>query len=279
MTRRKRDSGARWGVALLVCFGATHVARAQGSDVLLAHPEAPVTSVGWRGQVRGTVALRIPVIDPVAHHGIGLAIEPLVELHNEVGSDQPLPNENWRGRLAIATWWERRHEDRSLRHGYLGLAVQHESDHQTARSGAGVDALQLNDLTIRGGMTLAPRAWGVHVRAEARVLAISCTRVASGCRDFHGSASAGGAVDVAFDLGANVSEPTRWYFVSALHLGGIVAHRAIVGEGRAILQAGFWKQTPFGRWQLVGLVWLGHDVGFDRARSVTQAGAAIRWAP
>jgi hypothetical protein len=268
-----------WPILFVVYVAWTPLAQAQGEDVLLAHPEAPTTSVGWRGHVRGQVSVRIPIVVAAAHRGFCLSIEPLVELHNDAGSDQPLPNESWRGRLALVTHWERRDDDALARLRYVAFAVQHESDHQTARSGAGVDALQLNALALRAGTTLAPHDWGFHLRAEIDALVISCTRVASSCDSFRGSGSVGGSLDAALDLGAGVVKPTRWYFVTALHVGGVFRHDALVAERRAILQAGVWRATGYGRWQLLAFAWVGNDVGFGRARTVYQGGAAIRWSP
>lgn len=257
------------------------VAEAQAAadtELLSAHPERDVAAVYYRGAMRGVVALRVPLLSPERHGGFGLRVLPLIELHNDPGSTQPLPNQNWRGRLALASVFERAYTARVLHRVDAALLVQHESDHETARTGVGDDALQLNDLAMRGGVELAFGESVLRFGGEGRVFAISCTRVELGCENFRGSSSVGASLDVVFDMGGAAEPPAGFRFFAALHAGGILGRGELAAEGRGILQLGARVRAETGLFQLFLVGLAGNEVGFDRTQRVLQGGGGVGYA-
>jgi hypothetical protein len=247
--------------------------------MLAAHPDAPWVTVAWRGQLRGTVAADIRPLFP-ARRGFTVRILPLIELHNARGSDEPLPNEAWRGKLALEAGWLWSAASTAARQRlHVAIALAHESDHNTARAEPDVDptALQLNELSLRVVWTVATRAVVLRSRADLRGLAISCTDLSSSCSNFEGAASFGADADVVLDFAPSMNG--AWFPFVSTHGGGIVPNGDLVPEWRLVLHAGVYTRGSSGVWALYGLGLVGHDVGIDRADRVARFGGGIRWSP
>lgn len=261
---------------------ATEVAEARTyepqSQWLSASPDAPQMAFFWSGHLRARLSARIPLLGGLQEPGFWVALLPLVELQNQDGSDQALPNENWRGRASLQggwTWGENVAEPRYT----LGLAVEHESDHATDREGAPGVSLQLNDLALLGSVQRPRPRLVVRLDLEAVAYVISCTNIEATCRDFEGSASFGGGADLALDAGG--AEPVRgkWYVFGSVHGGGIVPNGDVIRELRTALNFGVWTRTRFGLWQIYALGFFGNEVGIDRGDTVVQGGVGVRWVP
>ena len=128
-------------------------ALAPQSHWLSASPDAPQLAFYWSGHLRARLSARIPFIGGLQEPGFSMALLPLVELQNQDGSDQALPNENWRGRLSVQGAWTWGDEP-DLPRFSLGGAVEHESDHATARTDAPDVSLQLNDVALLGAVQI-----------------------------------------------------------------------------------------------------------------------------
>jgi hypothetical protein len=248
------------------------------SDGLLlsASPDAPTTGLAWRGALRGTLGLEVPVVQNAQEGGFNIHIAPLVELHNDRGSTQPLPNENWRGRLAIEASWMSVSDPELARWIAFGAGVEHESDHATARLGAPLTSLQLNDFFARtfGGSRLGKATVTGSLKAQG--LVISCTRLDALCEDFRGSASFGAAVDGMVSGGRWLGDFRPF---ASLHGSWVAPHRSLIEEKRLVIHLGFWERAPTGLWQFFALGFLGNDVGIGRAEEDAQLGIGVRWAP
>jgi len=178
------------------------------------------------------------------HHSC--ANRPLIQLQNQDGSDQALPNENWRGRLSLQGAWTWGDDPGAPRFS-IGGAIEHESDHATARAEAPNVSLQLNDVALLGAVQVPKPRLMIRLDMQAVTYVISCTDVQAACADFAGS--------------------------------GIVPNDDMIRELRTSLNFGVWSRSRLGMWQLYALVFFGNDVGIDRGNTVTQGGLGIRWVP
>ena len=271
-------------LSTVAIFGGVDSAGAEEPEIkppqaqnLTANPDGPGVSFLWRGHLRGTVSIPVPVYGRPQRAGLYFAIPLLLEVYNAAGSDQILPNEGWRGVLGVQGGWVWGLDPTESRF-YLGGAAIHESDHATASIDAPIDVLVLNEFTLLGAIQIPKPRLLIRFELQARALAFSCTRQVANCSDiFSGSPSFGGETDLILDLGGAEPLPRRWYFFSAVHLGGIVPNRDVIRELRAELHAGVYVPVRMGLWQLFALGFFGNDVGIDRANVVYQAGAAVRW--
>ncbi len=246
------------------------------SHLLSANPDTPGVTFMWRGQLRGTLAARVPLVGRPQRPGLMMAIVPLIELYNQQGSGEVLPNEGWRGQLGLSAGWlwgERPTERRYLLGGY----VRHESDHATAGTDAPSEALQFNEVTLLGAVQLPQPRLMVRVEVRARALFSSCTDIQSTCRGIKGDGSFGSEVDLILDLGG--AEPIRkhWYFFSSVHGAGVVPNGQVIRELRTTLHVGVYVPVKFGVWELFGLGFFGNDIGIYRGDTVYQGGAGARW--
>ncbi len=244
---------------------------------LLAHPETPVVSLSFRNTLRASVGLTIPAVLEDEHDGWGFYIPILVELHNSPGSDQGLPNENWRAFLALDATYRLWVNSPQLRRVDFGFAVQHQSDHHTGRDNGGLGQLQLNDLRFRTELLFpVGESAGFLLVSELRAFGVSCTREYQ-CGTFRGDFSFGGAVDVLFDLHAADSEFQGWSWYLSLHASGIVPNKLVIEERRFVMVTGARHLGPLGQWQLFATLWYGSAVGINRFETVLQGGGGFRW--
>jgi hypothetical protein len=248
------------------------------SHELSASPDAPQMAFYWSGHLRARLSARIPFIGGLQEPGFSMALLPLIELQNQDGSDQALPNENWRGRLSIQGAWTWGDEP-DLPRFSLGGAIEHESDHATARSDAPDVSLQLNDVVLLGAVQIPKPRLMIRLDMQAITYVISCTDLESACRDFSGSTSFGGIADLMLDAGGARPVKGKWYMFGSVHGAGIVPNDDMVRELRTSLNFGVWTRSRLGMWQFYALGFFGNEVGIDRANTVTQGGVGVRWVP
>ena len=244
---------------------------------LLAHPETPVVSLNFRNTLRASVGVTIPVLLEDENQGWGFYVPALVELHNGPGSDQGLPNENWRAFLALDATYRAYFDNPRLRRIDIGIAVQHQSDHHTGRDNGGLGQLQINDIRVRTELLMPVGAnAGFLLAGEVRALGVSCTREYQ-CGTFLGDFSFGGALDLMFDLHADDPTFQGWSWYASIHGGGIVPNKLVIKEQRLIILTGARHVGPLGQWQLFATFWYGNAVGINRFETVLQGGGGFRW--
>jgi hypothetical protein len=253
-------------------------ALAPQAERLSASPDAPQIAFFWSGHLRARLSARIPFIGGLQEQGYSMALLPLVELQNQDGSDQALPNENWRGRLSLQGAWTWG-EDPAAPRFSLGGAVEHESDHATARADAPDVSLQLNDVALLGAVQIPKPRLMIRTDMQAVTYVISCTDINASCLDFAGSTSFGGIVDLVLDAGGARPVKGKWYVFGSVNGAGIVPNGDMIRELRTSLNFGVWSRSRLGMWQFYALGFFGNDVGIDRANTVTQGGIGVRWVP
>jgi hypothetical protein len=248
------------------------------SQWLSASPDAPQIAFFWSGHLRARLSARIPFIGGLQEPGFSMALLPLIELQNQDGSDQALPNENWRGRLSLQGAWTWG-DDASAPRYSLGGAIEHESDHATARADAPDVSLQLNDVALLGAVQIPKPRLMIRLDMQGVTYVISCTNIESACRDFEGSTSFGGIADLMLDAGGARPVKGKWYIFGSVHGAGIVPNGDMVRELRTSLNFGVWTRSRLGMWQFYALGFFGNEVGIDRGNTVTQGGVGVRWVP
>jgi hypothetical protein len=248
------------------------------SQWLSASPDAPQIAFFWAGHLRGRLSARIPFIGGLQEPGFSMALLPLIELQNQDGSDQALPNENWRGRLSLQGAWTWGDDPAAPRFS-LGGAIEHESDHATARTDAPDVSLQLNDVALLGAVQIPKPRLMIRLDMQAVTYVISCTDINAACLDFAGSTSFGGIADLMLDAGGARPVKGKWYVFGSVHGAGIVPNGDMIRELRTSLNFGVWSRSRLGMWQLYALGFFGNEVGIDRGNTVTQGGLGVRWVP
>jgi len=262
---------------LAMVLGGDRAARAdphEGGEALSASPDAPASGLAWRGYMRGTVGAALPIVRP----GAGawrLELLPLIELHNTRGD--AFPNHLWRGRLALGA------TVRATPSVAVSVLLEHESDHRTASGGTPPTGwLVLNDLGLRVSW-LAPASFTLLVRGTARTHFLTCTVDHLECATdlgLEGSLGVSGTVEAIVDAAHSEGDAPGLTPFAAILAEALAPSDRIVGEARLVVNAGVTALSrETGRWQLLGIAWLGNDVGFRRERRVAHVGAAVRWSP
>lgn len=261
----------------MLAFTAAEPAFAE-SDLSLAeaNPENPVIGTAYRGAVRARMGIRIPVLLPGSHDGWGLRMVPFIEIHNDPGSSQPLPSDNWRARARIVGSWERQYES-WLSSVWVGFGIEHESDHRTAPGDDGRNVLVLNDLLGSAGVSIAPRRGELWLRTEARAYFATCTAHQRDCFDSSRSSSFGSTYELVYRVGRRGAGADAFRFFTSIHGSFIVGRGEIIDERRAVAHLGTMARRETGLWQIYGIAWVGNDVGIDRQDRVYHAGAAFAW--
>lgn len=260
----------------LLCLGSVAAADAPVSDapVVSADPNAPRFGLMFRGAMRAQLGADLTLLGDDATPGLVLSLSPLVELHEPSGSDQVLPSQYWRARVALALghgWQADAHRYR------LSAALEHESDHETAHEYSRAGFLTQNALRVSGDARWVLGALRLWVMPALRVYALSCTRDRERCTDFKGDASFGAQLDVTLDAAA-------WAFASLVPFVGVssvgvLGRQRVLGESHAALHLGVWTGTPALLFQAFGLAYLGNDVGITRGLRVAQIGLGLSLSP
>ena len=267
---------ARWllGPALLalapITLARAGALAADEARVLSADPNVPVFGVAYRGAARATLGSPIRPVSGAS--GFQLALVPLLELHDRVGSSEAIPFENWRGRIEVHAGW-RVERQRYVLTGWLG--VEHESDHPTVWQPPypTTSYFTLNSAVLRGELTVPLGAFHLSAAVIERLYVDACTSVAPRCNRAFGDGSRTfeqgfEAVADGWDGGGEAPRPFAALAVSAL-IGAGRAH----SERRLVLRAGVRiRQREVGLWQAYGMALFGNDVGLYRNDTVTQLG-------
>ncbi len=281
------DAGWRWsrlmaGRAIVLALVLTGPVVAQTPSplerarLMSASPDTPLFSFAHRGSLRATLGGELPVVGARGRDPMTLQVVPFIELHNRRGSDVLLPNEQWRGRLAVEMW---RTESAGVLPWEVGLAVEHESDHDTARGDSDYRFLGLNDVAARGLVVVPLGSVALSVSGDLRLMVWSCNRLATPCADFEGATTLGAALGIVADLRATASGGWRPFL--AVDLSGLVAQDSVAAERRVVGQAGIWTLSRRAMWQLVVMGLAGNEVGMRRTSVSGEAGVGVRfgWFP
>ncbi|MDD9933479.1 MAG: hypothetical protein OXT09_07750 [Myxococcales bacterium] len=260
----------RFAIVLLLAT-ATPLRADDAADprALEADPDRPRISLFYRGALRGTLGLRLPLFG--ARPGWSAHLTPMIELHEPPGSDQPLPNQHWRGLLSagVEHGWGERERYR------LGLGIAHESDHETAHEFSAPGFLALNLFELPAGASFDLGLLELGASATPRLYVLSCTRLAAPCEDLEGSTALGG------QLGINLRVPTPLLFglqpFAALAASGILGSGQVHDERRLALRGGVYLEVAHGTLELYLLGFFGHDVGVTRDDELSQLGGGVAW--
>ena len=259
---------------LSVSLASSPIAAQQSVDVnrVSADPDHTRLSLFYRGALRATLGLSLPLWIADDDEGFSVALAPMIELHEPPGSNQPLPNQYWRGLLSL----EGRYTIVAVSGKYgVGLGLAHESDHETAHeySTPGFLALNLIAGTLWASFELGPLR--LEPRVTPMLYVLSCTERDAPCRDLAGSTAVGGHLQLA----AHTSEPALWRlhpFV-ALATSGIVGNGLVHTEQRLSVRAGVYLPVRHGTLTLSVLGFFGHDVGITRRDKLSQLGGGVSW--
>lgn len=244
--------------------------------MLSASPDAPVVSLGWRSQLRGTVGVRLPIVGDLAGTGFLLQLPALIELHNLTA--QAIPWQYWRGRLVLEAIYRREAALGARRAAFAGtFAVEHESDHS---SDGHPGFVNLNSASLRGEFTVVLGRHALTTSRFTRLHFLTCTVDATTCGDYGGTGGSRtfeAATDVIFDGTLVAGHPYRSF--AALHGAWLVHNGLATMERRVVVETGVAVRAGArGLYPLYFTALFGNDVGYYRgAREVTQAGLGLRW--
>lgn len=248
---------------------------AERTRALDASTEASQFGVEWRGAARARFGAELPLAGERLTTPLALTLTPLLELHNAPHPDAAVPNESWRGRFDLEGWWRVSATRRRVHE--LGLALEHESDHDTARVDSLPWFLSLNDVALLGAHFVDLGRVRFRLATSLRYYVFTCTRITACDEPGDGASTVGGAVAVSAALGGPARHTTPFV---AYELAGLAARLDVHDEARLVAHLGVARDgARTGLWQVYGLGFLGNDVGLRRHRSVAQLGVGVRWAP
>jgi len=242
---------------------------------LMAHTETAAIGLVFRDGMRGRIGGRIPMMRE-GDNGFGMYLTAMVELHNELTSDQILPNENWRAYVELEFTWRKSWQAGVVRQMDVALSLEHESDHWTGREDGGIGQLNINNVRTRVSLLMPVGDSAFVLATAARTYIASCSQEPR-CGDFSGNMAWGGSIDLLWDLYAGIPDFHGWSFFTSLHLAGIVPAGKMSGEARAVLHVGGRHTSSIGQWQVFGIFWAGNTVGIDRAHQTINGGGGFRY--
>jgi hypothetical protein len=270
---------------VLVC-ALSEIGRAGPPDpatearLLSADPDAPLSSLGWRGALRGGFGARLMLVEDDWAHGFWLSLSGHVELYN-TSPFNFVPYQYWRGRVALEPGYRRTlFRARVPAVWSVSLPIEHESDHPTVDASSSVGFVNLNSIAARGDLSLALRGNYLTMGLMTRLHFLTCTADPFVC----GNAGGGGGsrafeavADVVFD--GEIRPWTRWRYFAAIYASWLVGHQLAATEVRVVIDTGFWIRTQHrGLVRLYATLLAGNEVGYARAtdRGITWGGA-VRW--
>lgn len=241
-----------------------------------ADPNAAESVLEYRNGARGKLALEVPFVGRRGTDDVwALQLVPQIELLNRGDADfRWLPNESWRGRASLELWTRL---DTGTAQRWDGvLAVDHESNHDSSRTGSRVGFLSLNDVAV--GLVHRRRLGGAAFssRTTAELYFLSCSELEPVCESTSGSISFGARAELSLDLAGYEPEP-GWHGYTVLAASGVVPNGRLVAERRASLRVGVWTEAETGFWRLFLSASAGSDVGMDRARDNTGFGLGMSY--
>jgi hypothetical protein len=277
----RRPAGALSGGSLLLAAVLAldpAAARAQsGGDDLRrsgassADPNTPAFGLSYRGSLRAQLGASLPLWITPRRSGVIFSLNPLLELHEPARSPQLVPSEYWRARVSLAggAFWA---SEQTL---YLiALALEHESDHETAHAYSHPGFLAQNAVALLAQGNLRHSGLVLRLSPYLRVYVLSCTRERSVCKNFAGDSAFGAQLDATLEApGFALSELVPFLSASGF---GVLPHAAVRGESHLELHLGFLYSSRFLLMQLFALGYFGNDVGITRAQQVVQLGVGTR---
>lgn len=237
-----------------------------------ADTEAPRFGATYRGAARARFGATLPVYIPERSGGVRLTLGPLLELHNDPKPASWLPSENWRAKLRVAASYRFRQTDAFTD---VGFALEHESDHTTARFDPDAEPwfLSLNDLALEGRRFQSWGALTLYANLALRMYVATCTRLLSCDRSFDGDTTWGSAGNL------TLTTPLQWASLHpffALHAAHIAPHGVAIAERRLVLHGGIWGNSANLGFEFYVLGFWGNDTGFRRGDTVYQLGLGTR---
>ena len=267
---------AAWLLALSAAVPSVASSQSNARDLrrataISADPNTPTFGLGWRNAVRGQLGATLPLWASPESEGLVFALSPLIELHEPARSPQALPSQYWRARVTLSGAVVIVTDSAAYR---IGLALEHESDHETAHAYSSPGFLALNAATLGALASFQAGDFALSVAPSARMYVASCTRERSACRNFQGAASAGGQLDLTLSApGLDLWELVPFASASGF---GVLPHAAIGGETHVEVHLGLAYEARFLLIQLFALGYFGNDVGITRMQRVTQFGGGLR---
>jgi hypothetical protein len=278
--RSRRPAAASIGGLLLLAavLALASAARAQtsGDDLRRsgassADPNTPAFGLSYRGSPRAQLGASLPLWISPQRSGAIFSLNPLLELHEPASSAQLVPSQYWRARVSLAggAFWACEH---SL---YLiALALEHESDHETAHAYSRPGFLAQNALALQGQGNFQLEGLTLRLSPYLRAYVLSCTRERAVCKNFAGDSAFGAQLDATLEA-PRFALLTLVPFLSASGFG-VLPHAAVRGESHLELHLGFLYTSRFLLMQLFALGYFGNDVGIARAERVVQLGVGTR---
>jgi hypothetical protein len=238
---------------------------------LSADPNTPTFGLALRGTLRAQLGASLPLWASPESEGFIFTLSPLIELHEPAKSTQVLPSQYWRGHVALAGGWLFGADSATY---YIGLALEHESDHETAHAYSTPGFLTLNALALRSLGSFVAGDFALSMAPSVRLYVASCTLDRSACKNFQGATSGGAQLDLVLSApGIGLWELVPFLSASGF---GILRHDSVRSELHLELHLGLAYTTRFLLMQLFALSYLGNDVGIRRSEHVTQLGVGTR---
>jgi hypothetical protein len=261
------------GGAALAARGLAQEAPEWLSPRINADPNGAAYGFEYRGAVRGRFGDAFELFGGERQAGFGLTLAPLFELHEPRHSENVLPSQYWRARVALEQGFAWMWASRRLR---VSGVLAHESDHETAHAYAQPGFVALNDITARVQYGQRHARWAWNLGLDASVYVLSCTRDRSVCENFRGDSSFGGQLQGALGL----TGFKLWRFVpfAAASASGILPNGQVIAERRLLGRLGTYAQFGDSSFALFVLGSLGNDVGLVRDRTLNVVGAGLSFA-
>ena len=235
---------------------------------LNADPNEAAYGFELRSSVRGRFSDAFNFVGDDYAQGYRLMLLPLIELSEPRRSSNVLPSQYWRARISIEQGY-----GFSLDHlyAYVGLALTHESDHETSHPYAKPGFLALNDVDLRLSLAASYDNWAFNAGVDAFVFIVSCTEPSRLlCKNFRGDSSLGGQAQIsAAYTGLRALRATPFASASA---SGILARGLVETEQRLSMRAGLYLDLQESTFAIFALGWFGSDVSILRNEALNAAG-------
>jgi hypothetical protein len=238
-----------------------------------ADPNGAAYGFEYRGATRGRFSDAFELYGGTEQPGFSLVITPLFELHEPRRSQNVLPSQYWRARVALELGYAWASAARRFR---VAALLAHESDHETAHAYAKPGFVALNDVTLRMQYGERHAGWAWNAGLDAQLYVLSCTRARRLCENFRGDTSIGGQLQI----GVALTRPQVWLFApfTAVSASGIVPHGLVAAERRLLGRLGGYARFGDSLLALFALASVGNDVGIVRRRTLNVVGAGLSFA-
>ncbi len=243
-------------------------------SVVSADPNAARFGLMFRAAMRAQLGAGLVLVGDPEQQGWALRLSPLVELHEPSGSDQALPSQYWRARVALSLGYSWRWDSHRIR---IVGGVAHESDHETAHAYSMSGFLTQNALSIGAGTSWVLEALQLELAPTLWLYLLSCTRDRERCTDFAGDTSVGAQLDMTLAApGWAVASLVPFISVNGL---AIAERDRVLSEGHLALHLGVWTTSTTCTFQVFALGYVGNDVGITRGQRVARLGFGVSLTP